>query len=367
MIQIRILKTIVFGLFLTAVGGVAFSRSNSMNPTAETKNADMKRAKVTKPPTKLSRANGHILSFRLGEKKGELGFLSSWLPDQSGNPTEIIEGPASMAVDSSGDLFFLDSIREEIQHYSKKGKFLKSIELPHLNDEVEHAYTDLLTINEHLLVLDTENYLVAKLSQNNLRSDHTFTRIPRELEDSIPLIIDGFSLDLRGSILVQNRYDGSVYKLLPPAKSSDIFILRDVASAPPFRASLNLDSQNRILGQEFNEQNPTIVEFFRWKEGNEDSEKLFALPSIPDLFFVEIVGVIDQDMVLAVFTGGEERSRLSQLLRYKLDGTLVSSFKLNVREIPWNMNHRYQIFNSNVFLNEYRNLGKRLRVMRFTL
>jgi len=366
MSYMKLNQIIAAGLLLTMGTILTHGKSASSLGGSELASAKMNRGSVSKAPTKLTRMNKRVLNFRLGEKKGELGFLSSWLPDQSGNPTEIFEGPSALAVNSSGHLFFLDAIREEVQEFDRQGKFLRSIALPQAREDLEHVYSDIVIQGKNILVLDTQNYLVARIAPES-PGVHSFTQIPEEAGESLPLIIDGFGTDSRGNLLVQNRYDGAVFQLQLPKDNSNPYLLKEVVGAPPFRASLNLDSQNRVLGQEFHEEDPTIVEFFRWKAGDKDSEKLFALPSIPNLFFVEIVGVIDQDPVLAVFTGGEERSRLSQLLRYKLDGTLVSSIKLNVQEIPWTMNHRYQILDNHVYLSEFRTFGKRLRVMRFTL
>lgn len=348
------------------LGGFSLLIGSDLDQAHQPNSEGNSRVGMVKKSGTLSVAKRKVINFSLGDKKGQLGFLTSWLPDQNDDLTEVVEGPAAMALDEAGKIYFLDSIREQIQIFNPDGEFIDAKPLPRMGEEFEHAYTDLEVNKGYFLILDTQNYVMAKMATSG-RGLVEFLKIPETVAESIPFIVDEFSINPQGDIITQNRYDGSIYQLIHPSGKSLSYGIIEVVLTPPFRAFLGVDSQNRVIGQEFNQQNPSIIDLFRWKTGDSSPEKLFSLPPNPNLFMVDTIGVMEGDPVVAVFTGGEERVRLSEVLRYGVDGTLKSKVKMSARELPWNMNQRYHVHNNHVLVCEYRNFGKRLRVMRYTL
>ena len=311
-------------------------------------------------------SGGEILNFSLGEKKEELGYLSTWLPDQNDNLTEVVEGPAAMALDQEGNICFLDSVREQIQIYDKHGNHLRAVGLPTMGEDYEASYSDLIVFNDLFFVLDTQNYVVAKISRDGTGTP-TFIKIPAIDKNSESLLLEHFALSHDGEIIIENRYDGTIYQIVPPVSQEESYTLKEIISNPPFQPLLSLDEKGQIVGQQFNQENPEIIDYYRWKPGDSTPQKLFSLPHDPDRFMVNTIGMVEGDPILAVFSGGEEKARLSQISRFKIDGTLVSSIKMELEELPWSMNQRYHVHENEIVLCEYRNSDKKLRIMRYTL
>ena len=364
-VSMYIFRILLFSFFVW-MGGTSSSFGSDLDSPNEPQSKEAI-GEVTKENASVSSVSRRkVINFNLGEKKGELGILTSWLPDQNDNLTEVVEGPAAMTLDEAGKIYFLDSIREQVQIFDSDGQFLSAKPLPRMGEDFEHSYTDIEIYQGFFLILDTQNYVIAKMSLGGAGLDE-FYKIPEVIDGSMPLIVDEFNISPLGEILVLNRYDGSIYQLIPAKNEEKSYRVEKVVHTPPFRAFLGLDSHKRVIGQEFNQDNPSIIDLFRWKSGDTAPEKLFSLPPTPNLFMVDTIGMVDGDPVIAVFTGGEEKVRLSEILRYKTDGTLITKVKMNTRELPWNMNQRYHVFKNYVLLCEYRNFGKRLRIMRYTL
>jgi len=316
-------------------------------------------------------ADPKTLEFSMGDGLEQIGYtLSEPLPDVEGNLSSVIEGPAAMTVDRLGRIYILDSAQERVKIFSAKGRPIASTPLPQLNHETEHNYTDiLLGARGSILLLDTENQLIARIgNRKKQKPEINFGFLPSKTKENTPLILEGFSLNPGPQILTQNRFDGSVFRILPPQEKSKVHGMKKLFDSPPFRPMLQLDKDSRIFGLQFHPDNASIHELFSMKPTSPKPTKLFATPGFDNLHFLELLGLIEGDFILAFFSGAEELTHLSSIMRLSPQGKELGAIDLKFKELPWTMRHRYLVQGAFVYLSEYSPKGGgTLRIHRYRL
>jgi hypothetical protein len=312
-----------------------------------------------------------VLELVMGEGLDQIGYtLSEPLPDIEGNLSSLVEGPPAMTVDRLGRLYILDSAQERVKIFSAKGRLLSALMLPQLNNETEHNYTDILVgAKGSILLLDTENQLIARIRHRSKQKPSiSFGFLPHKTTENTPLILESFRLSLGSQLLTQNRFDGSVFQILPPQAESRTHGIKKLFDSPPFRPMLQLTQDSKIFGLQFHPKDPSVHEFFAMQTTSSKPRRLFQTKAFKNLHFVELLGLIQNDFIVALFSGAEEQTQLTQLLRLDQNGQEIRTLSLRFKELPWTMHHRYLVQGPYVYISEYTEAGARtLRIHRYKL
>lgn len=103
-----------------------------------------------------------IIKIKTGSHSDQLGVLSEgFFPDADGNNMESFVGPSSFAVDSNGQLFFLDSIHEEVAIFSATGKHIKNISLRNTPSLAQADFFDIQITSYNLpFLFDRQNHAI---------------------------------------------------------------------------------------------------------------------------------------------------------------------------------------------------------------
>lgn len=156
-------KMILFAVSLFAANQVWAQQSSTASPTSsvETVNADNVPVEEYVPKV--------IIEGKWGTGPGEFGVAWTYASDvnspqdESGEIPPIF--PSSLAVDSKGYIYVLDTVNNRIQKFNTSGKYLKSIDVESYNGKEQPIWYGGVQSNEGGYVLDR---VLGKTKQGSL-------------------------------------------------------------------------------------------------------------------------------------------------------------------------------------------------------